>query len=102
MSGTVTRHTLEADNLNLQETIRRQTQHTSDLEARLSELLGEQAYIRTGLGGPHDHTMLQDQIHALQNEVQELCAAVRERDENLGAAREAQRQLMAQTNNTAT
>lgn len=102
MSGTVTRHTLEADNLNLRETIRRQAQHISDLEARLSELLGEQAYTRTGLGAPRDHTVLQEQIQALQNEVQELHATVRERDEDLGAAREAQRQLMAQTNKTAT
>jgi len=44
---TSTRQSLEADNLSLRATVRRQTQHIADLEARLSELLGEHAYSRT-------------------------------------------------------
>ena len=97
-SGAVTRRTLEADNLNLHQVIRRQAQQISDLQARLSEMLGEQAYTRSGLGAPHNDAALQEQILALENDVHQLRAALQERDEDLGAAREAQRQLMAQLN----
>jgi chromosome segregation ATPase len=98
---TSTRQSLEVDNLNLRGTIRRQTQHIADLETRLSELLGEQAYSRTGLGAPHDHAALEEQNQTLQNEIQELQAKLQDQEEELGAAREANRQLMGQLNKTA-
>ena len=98
---TTTRQSLEADNLNLRATVRRQTQHIADLEARLSELLGEQAYSRTGLGAPRNHAALEEQNHTLQNEIQELQAKLQDQEEELGAAREANRQLMGQLNKTA-
>ncbi|WP_248761320.1 DUF6262 family protein [Pseudarthrobacter sp. SSS035] len=97
---TTTRQSLEADNLNLRTTVRRQTQHIADLEARLSELLGEQAYSRTGLGAPHNHAALEEQNYILQNEIQELQAKLQDQEEELGAAREANRQLMGQLNKT--
>jgi predicted RNase H-like nuclease (RuvC/YqgF family) len=97
---TTTRQSLEADNLNLRATVRRQTQHIADLEERLSELLGEQAYSRTGLGAPRNHAALQEQNHTLQNEIQELQAKLQDQVEELGAAREANRQLMGQLNKT--
>lgn len=97
-TAATTRHSLEADNLNLRATLRRQTQHIADLEARLSELLGEHAYTRTGLGAPRNHAVLEEQNHALQNEIQELRAKLQDREEELGAAREAHRQLMGQLN----
>ena len=96
-----TRQSLEADNLNLRATVRRQTQHIADLEARLSELLGEQAYSRTGLGAPRNHAALEERNHELQNEIQELQAKLQDLAEELGAAREANRQLMGQLNKTA-
>lgn len=98
---TATRQSLEADNLNLRATVRRQTQHIADLEARLSELLGEQAYSRTGLGAPRNHAALEEQNDTLQNEVQELQAKLQDQEEELGAAREANRQLMGQLNKSA-
>lgn len=98
---TTTRQSLEADNLNLRSTVRRQSQHIADLEARLSELLGEQAYSRTGLGAPRNHAALEEQNHRLQNEIQELRAKLQDQEEELGAAREANRQLMGQLNKTA-
>ena len=98
---TTTRQSLEADNLNLRATVRRQTQHIADLEARLSELLGEQAYSRTGLGAPRNHAALEEQNNTLQNEIQELKAKLQDREEELGAAREANRQLIAQLNKPA-
>lgn len=96
-----TRQSLDADNLNLRATVRRQIQHIADLEARLSELLGEQAYSRTGLGAPRNHAVLEEQNHTLQNEIQELQAKLQDQAEELGAAREANRQLMGQLNKTA-
>lgn len=92
---------LEADNLNLLAAARRQTQHIADLEARLSELLGEQAYSRTGLGAPRNHAALEEQNHTLQNEIQELQAKLQGQEEELGAAREANRQLIGQLNKPA-
>lgn len=101
VATTTTRQSLEADNMNMRATVRRQTQHIADLESRFSELLGEQAYSRTGLGAPHDHAALEEQNRALQNEIQELQAKLQDKDEELGAAREANRQLMGQLNKTA-
>lgn len=98
---TTTRRSLEADNLNLRATVHRQTQHIADLEARLSELLGEQAYSRTGLGAPRNHAALEEQNQTLQNEIQELQAKLQHQGEELGAAREANRQLIGQLNRTA-
>lgn len=97
-----TRKSLEADSLNLRATVHRQAQHIADLEARLSELLGEQAYSRTGLGAPHDHVALEEQNQILQNEIQELHAKLQDQEEELGAAREANRQLMGHLNRTST
>lgn len=99
---TTTRQSLEADSLNLRAIVHRQTQHIADLEARLSELLGEQAYSRTGLGAPHDHTALEEQNQILQNEIQELHAKLQDQEEELGAAREANRQVMGHLNRTST
>jgi chromosome segregation ATPase len=98
VGGTVTRGSVEADNLNLRETVRRQVQHITELETRLSELIGERAYARTGLGAPSSHVALQEQVTALQVELQDLRATLQSRDEELGAAREVHRQLMTQLN----
>lgn len=67
------------------------------LESRLSELLGEQVFARTGLGAAQDHAALQDQITRLQQQVLDQ-QALTERDEELGAALEAPRRLMTETN----
>lgn len=97
-AGTVSRRTLDADNLNLRETVRRQAQHIADLETRLSELLGDQAYARSGLGAPRDHAALQQEVLTLQAEAQRLRGALDERTDELDAARQAHRQLMNHVN----
>ncbi|MGX9901185.1 DUF6262 family protein [Arthrobacter sp. SA17] len=96
-----TRQSLEADTVNLRATVHRQAQHIADLETRLSELLGEQAYSRTGLGAPRNHAALEEQNQTVQNEIQELQAKLQDQEEEIGAAREANRQLMGQLNKTA-
>jgi hypothetical protein len=43
--------------------------HTQQLEKRLSELLGEQAWRATGLGAPTDIDQLQQRIATLEQQV---------------------------------
>ncbi len=97
-SARTSRRSLEADNLNLADTNRRLSQRIADLEHRLSELLGEQAFARTGLGAARDHSALQNQIGQLEHQLRETGRRLEERDEELAAAREAHRRLMTATN----
>jgi chromosome segregation ATPase len=71
---------------------------TQQLEARLSELLGEQAWRATGLGAPTDIDQLQQRIVTLEQQVVELRVQLEERDQDLAAARAANRELIAQLN----
>ena len=73
-------------------------QHARSLEDRLSELLGTQISQRTGIGPPPDIAALKDQIQALQQENLDLRRRAEERDEELAAAREANRRMMAELN----
>ena len=52
LGPTATRASLHADLLAAQQRCARMTAHTQQLETRLSELLGEQAWRATGLGAP--------------------------------------------------
>jgi chromosome segregation ATPase len=97
-ANAVSRRSLLADNANLRERNRRLEQHARSLEDRLSELLGTQISQRTGLGPPPDVAALKDQIQALQQENLDLRRRAEERDEELAAAREANRRLMNQVN----
>jgi hypothetical protein len=53
---------------------------------------------RTGLGPPPDIAALNDQIQALQQANLDLRRQAEERDEELAAAREANRRLMTELN----
>jgi cell division septum initiation protein DivIVA len=97
-AGAVSRRSLLADNANLRERNRRLEQHARSLEQRLSELLGTQISQRTGLAPPPDVAALKDQIQALQQENLDLRRRAEERDEELAAAREANRKMMAELN----
>jgi hypothetical protein len=92
-ASTVSRRSLLADNANLRERNHRLEHHARSLEHRLSELLGTRISQHTGLGPPPDVAALKDQIQAFQQETLDL----RRRDEELGAAREANR-LMTELN----
>lgn len=97
-ASVVSRRSLLADNANLRERSRRQEQHARSLEDRLSELLGTQVSQRTGLGPPPDITALKGQIQALEQENLDLRRHAEEREEELAAAREANRRLMTELN----
>ena len=94
----VTRASLQADLLAAQQRCTRMAARTQQLETRLSELLGEQAWRATGLGAPTDIDQLQQRIVTLEQQVVELRVQLEERDQDLAAARAANRELMAQLN----
>ena len=74
------------------------TARIQQLETRLSELLGEQAWRESGLGAPTDIDQLQQRIVTLEQQTVELRLQLEERDQDLAAARAANRELMTQLN----
>ena len=74
------------------------TVRTQQLEKRLSEMLGEQAWRATGLGAPTDIEQLQQRIVTLEQQIVDLRLQLEERDQDLAAARAANRELMARLN----
>jgi hypothetical protein len=97
-AGTVSRRSLLADNANLRERNRRLEHHAHGLEQRLSELLGTQISQRTGLGAPDTEATLREQAESLRQQILDLRKTLGERDEELAAAREANRRMMAELN----
>lgn len=97
-NASVSRRSLQAENLNLRETNQRLRQHISDLEERLSELLGEQVATRSGLGTATSHTQLKGQVEALEQTVADLRGTLADRQDELDAARHANRQLLTSLN----
>jgi hypothetical protein len=53
---------------------------------------------RTGLGAPDDAAALREQAGSLRQQILDLRKTLEERDEELAAAREANRRLMAELN----
>ena len=62
--------------------------------------LGEQAWHESGLGTPADPGSLAQENTHLQQQVIDLRLQLEERDQDLAAARSANRELMAQLNHT--
>jgi hypothetical protein len=94
----VSRASLIADLAAAHERAARLTQHNRQLQQRLSELLGEQAWHQSGLGAPPDINALQQQITGLEQHNAELRRQLSERGDELEAARAANRDLIAQVN----
>lgn len=72
------------------------------LEACLSEALGEQVWRESGIGGPEGTEQLKARIAALEQQVIDLELKVQDRDDDLAAARVANRELMASSTVTPT
>jgi hypothetical protein len=96
----VTRASLQADLLAAQERAVRLNARVQQLEKRLSEALGEQAWRASGLGQGPDLDQLREQATSLQQQNIGLRLTLEERDQELSAARAASRELMAQLNAT--
>jgi hypothetical protein len=96
----VTRASLQADLLASHERAVRLSDRVRQLEKRLSEALGEQAWRESGLGAPADIDALSQKITHLEQQAIDLRLQIAERDDDLAAARAANRELMAQLNAT--
>ncbi len=94
----VTRASLQADLLAAGERAIRLCSRVRQLEQRLSEALGEQAWHESGLGIPADTTALNQKITHLEQQAIHLRLQLEERDQDLAAARATNRELMAQLN----
>lgn len=94
VSAAISHRSLLAENANLHELNRRLAQQISDLEDRLSELLGQQASYRSGLGAPAGTAAIQAELEAERQAALDHRRALEERDDELAAARETRRRLM--------
>ena len=94
----VSRASLQADLTNAHQRAVRLAARVHQLEQRLSEALGEQAWHESGLGVPDDIDRLKQQISTLEQHGIDLRLQLEERDDDLAAARAANRELMAQLN----
>lgn len=97
----VTRASLQADLLAAHERALRLNSRVRQLEKRLSETLGEQAWRESGLAAPADIDALNQKISQLEQQVIDLRLQLEEQGDDLTAARTANRELMAQLNTTA-
>jgi cell division protein FtsB len=89
---------LQADLLNAQQRAARMAARVQQLESRLSALLGEHAWRESGLGAPADIDALSQRNHALEQQISDMRLQLSERDQDLAAARAANRELMTQLN----
>jgi transposase-like protein len=94
----VTRASLQADLLAAHERAARLNARVRQLENRLSEALGEQAWRQSGLGAPADIDVLKHKITQLEQQAADLRIQLSERDDELAAARAANRELMTRLN----
>jgi chromosome segregation ATPase len=97
----VTRASLQADLLAAHERTARLAARIQQLEKRLSEALGEQTWRESGLGAPTDIDTLHQRISQLEQHNLDLQQQLDEREEDLVAARAANRELMARLNTPA-
>jgi hypothetical protein len=94
----VTRASLQADLLAAHERAVRLNARIRQLEKRLSEALGEQAWRESGLGAPADIDALTARITQAEQEAADVRIQLADRDDELAAARAANRELMASIN----
>ena len=78
--------------------VARQAARIRQLEAKLSQMLGDQAWRESGLGAPEDIDKLKRRITELERHVVELARQLEERGEELAAARAANREMITQFN----
>ena len=92
------RASLQADLLAAQQRALRLHAQVRQLEQRLSQLLGEQTWRESGLGAPDDIDELKQRIIHLEQQAVDLRIQLDERDQDLAAARAANRELITQLN----
>jgi chromosome segregation ATPase len=95
---TASRASLHAELLASQHRTARLNSRIQQLEKRLSQTLGQQAWQASGLGAPDDIETLTQKITHLEQQILDVRLQLEERDQDLAAARAANRELMAQFN----
>ncbi|MGH3874506.1 MAG: hypothetical protein ACRDSR_23885 [Pseudonocardiaceae bacterium] len=95
---TVSRASLQTDLLAAQERASRLAGRVQQLERRLSEALGHQAWRESGLGAPDDIDRLKQQIVMLEQQTVDLRLQLEERDQELHTARATNREFMTRLN----
>jgi Family of unknown function (DUF6262) len=95
---TVSRVSLQADLHAAQHRAARFAARVQLLERRLSEMMGEQVWRGSGLGAPEDIDGLHQRVASLEAELADTRIQLDERNEELVAARLANRELMAHVN----
>ena len=94
----VSRASLQTDLLAAGERAARLHSRVRQLENRLSETLGEQAWRESGLGTPADIDALSQKIIHLEQQAIDLRLQLEEQGDELAAARATNRELMTQLN----
>ncbi|MFI6620409.1 DUF6262 family protein [Streptomyces sp. NPDC050528] len=94
----VSRASLKADLATADARAARLASQVRRLEQRLSEVLGDQVWHESGVGGPEDNEQLKARITTLEQHLIDLELKLQERDDDLAAARAANRELMSQLN----
>lgn len=97
-ASTVTTASLQADLVNAQDRANRQASRVRQLEKKLSELMGDHAWRESGLGTPDDIDQMKRRITELEQQVVDLKETLAERDQELDAARGANRDLISRLN----
>jgi hypothetical protein len=92
------RASLIADLAGAHDRITRLMRENTQLRDRLSESLGEQAWRESGLGAPDDIGELQRRITDQEQLLAEQRRQLADKDEELGAARSTNRELMTALN----
>lgn len=98
--ASVTNASLRTDLANAQQRIARMAAHNRQLERKLSETLGQQAWLESGLGASPDIDELQRQVAGLELRNVALQGQLEEREGELDAARAANRELITALNKT--
>jgi chromosome segregation ATPase len=94
----VSRSSLQTDLVNAHERNHRLAARVRQLETRLSEALGEQAWRESGLGAPEDIDGLKRRTVKLEQELIDVRDRHDLAEQQLAAARAANRELMTQLN----
>jgi len=97
----VTRASLQAELLAAHERSIRLNSRVRQLEQRLSDALGDQAWRESGLGAPADIDAPGQKITHLEQHTADLRLQLEERGDELAAARAANRKLMTRLNHSA-
>ena len=98
VSAKASRQSLLADIAKFRDQAQRLRRQNASLTARLSELLGQEAFRASGLGSTDGTETLQARIRELEQQLLDLRQQLEERTGELDASRAANRDLMALAN----